>query len=211
MVHQQPIRVLIVEAFEIMRHGLRSILNNSNDIEVIGEASNVESALALCTSLQPDVILMDTNLADIQGLPAIQAICESQPHLQVIALVRPDKHQLMEAVMQSAAIGCLTKNVRAEELIHAIRLAAAGKPAMIWYPTHRYQPTGWLSKNLTKREQEVLKLLTRGLTNRQIAVQLEVSLFTIKNHVSKLLSKLGATSRTEAAILALQHGLVQMD
>lgn len=211
MSREQPIRVLVVEAFEIMRRGLRDILDNHSDIQVIGEAIDVESALDLCMSLYPDVILMDSDLPGLDGLSAVEVICKSQTTPRVIALVSPNNYSRIKAIMQSKAIGCLTKNVTAQELIRAVCLVASGKSVMIQYSIHNHRQMALLDEVLTQREREVLTLLTHGLTNRQISEQLEVSRFTVKNHVSKLLDKLGATSRTEAATLALQNQLVQMD
>lgn len=210
-IFREPTRVYVIEAFEIMRWGLRTILDSSDDIEVIGEATDVETAIPVCMHLHPDVVLLDTTLPRRESIQAIQAISDSQPDLPVLVLVCPDDQQLIEASMQSTAIGCLTKNISGQELIRAIHLARSGKSALIRYATRRRERIEPSYDELTQREQEILSLLVHGLTNRQIAERLEVSHFTIKNHVSNLLTKLGASSRTKAVTLALQQGLVQMD
>lgn len=210
MTREQPVGVLIVEAFDIMQRGLRDILDNSDNIKVIADATDIESALTLCRSLHFDVVLMDADLPDSDGLTAVQILCESQPHLPIIVLIHPDCYQLTDTIMQAGALGCLTKNVSAQELIRATRKVASGKPVIIQYSSRtdqQEQPPA----DLTEREKAVLSLLVHGLTNRQIAGRLEVSRYTVKNHISHLFSKLNVTSRTEAAMVALKHGIVQID
>lgn len=210
MIHGQPIRVLVIESSDIMKQGLKGILKNADGIQVIDEVPDVESVFTLCKSDNIDVILMDVDFLDSAGLSTIQALCECHPQLPIIVLIHPECYQLTDTIIQSGVLGCLTKNVTSQELIRAIRMVAFGKPVVIRYSARRSHSLQ-LRVALTQREKEVLSLLVRGLTNRQIAEELEVSRYTIKNHISKLFIKLDVTSRTEATMLTLKHNIIQID
>ena len=206
------IRVLIVDDHAVVRSGLTAFLLAFEDIELVGEAAGGKEAVRLSRQLQPDVVLMDMVMPGMNGAQATQAIREQSPQVQVVVLTSFPEEDLVEQAMQAGAIGYLLKDVTADELAGAIRAAYSGRPtlsleaaqALAHAATH---PTG-LGRNLTRREQEILPLLVDGLNNSQIAKRLKVSRSTVRFHVSNILSKLGVTSRTRAAALAVQHHLV---
>jgi NarL family two-component system response regulator LiaR len=206
------IRVLIVDDHAVVRSGLKAFLLAFDDIELVGEAAGGEEAVHLCAQLQPDVVLMDMVMPGMNGADATYAIREQCPQVQVIVLTSFPDEDLVERALAAGAISYLLKNVLGDELAEAIRAAYAGHrtlalevaQALAYVAIH---PSG-LGRNLTEREQEVLPLLVEGLNNSQIAGRLKVSRSTIRFHVSNILAKLGATSRTQAVALAVRHKLV---
>jgi NarL family two-component system response regulator LiaR len=203
---------MLVDDHAVVRSGLAAFLLAFDDLELVGEAGNGNEAVRMCVQAQPDVILMDLVMPGMDGAAATKAIRERCPRVQVIALTSFKEDDLVQGALQAGAIGYLLKNVSADELADAIRGAAAGRPtlapeaaqALIHATTH--PPT--LGHDLTEREREVLGLMVHGLSNPDIADQLVVSRSTVKFHVSSILSKLGAVSRSEAVALALQNKLV---
>jgi NarL family two-component system response regulator LiaR len=214
MTEQHPIRVLIVDDHTIVREGLALLLDTFSDLEMVGEACNGTQAIDYCAEYRPDILLMDLVMPGIDGVAAIRAIRQHHPGTKILALTSFDDEELIHAALEAGAIGYLMKNISAAELAEAIRAAYAGKPtlapeaaqALIHAATH---PPG-LGHDLTDREREVLKLLVKGESNVQIAEHLDVSPYTIRNHVSRIFSKLGVSSRTEAATLAIQHKIVDL-
>lgn len=206
------IRVLIVDDHALVRSGLRFFLLAFDDLELVGEAASGKEALELCTQLQPDVILMDLMMPEMNGATATRVVSERWPQMRVIALTNFQDVELVQAALQAGATGYLLKNVLAEDLADAIRSAHAGRPTLAPEATQALiqataQPST-LGQDLTAREWEVLGLLVDGLSNAEIAERLVVGLSTVKFHVSNILSKLDVTSRAEAVALALQHNLV---
>jgi NarL family two-component system response regulator LiaR len=203
---------MLVDDHAVVRSGLAAFLLAFDDLELVGEAGNGNEAVRMCLQAQPDVILMDLVMPGMDGAAATKAIRERCPRVQVIALTSFKEDDLVQGALQAGAIGYLLKNVSADELADAIRGAHAGRPtlapeaaqALIHATTH--PPT--LGHDLTEREREVLGLMVHGLSNPDIADQLVVSRSTVKFHVSSILSKLGAASRSEAVALALQNKLV---
>ncbi len=201
-------------AHAVVRSGLATFLMTCDDMELVGEAANGEQALKLCSQAKPDVVLMDLVMPGMDGATATRLIREKCPQIQVIALTSFKEQELVQGALQAGAIGYLLKDVTAEELANAIRAAFAGKPtlapeaAQVLIQATR-QPAEKIGFDLTEREREVLGLMVQGLNNNQIADRLVVSRSTAKFHVSSILSKLGADSRTEAVALALQHRLVK--
>jgi NarL family two-component system response regulator LiaR len=213
MTDSQYIRVLSVDDHELLRRGIRFSLLSFDDIELVGDAANGEEALLICEETSPNVVLMDMYLTgELDGIAAIRGIRERFPQVHVVALSSFFDHNLVQNAMQAGAIGYLVKGVSGEELAEAIRAAHAGLPVLgIEAVNALVQPAdseSWPGYDLTSREREVLALLVEGLSNAEIAAQLHVTVATVKYHVSNILSKLGATNRTEAAALARHHGLV---
>ena len=206
------IRVLLVDDHAVVRSGLSAFLLAYDDLELAGEASSGEGAIRRCQQLQPDVVLMDLVMPGMDGAAATRAIRQQFPQIQVIALTSFPEQDMVQASLQAGAIGYLLKNVSADELAKAIRAARAGRPtlapeaarALIQATTQPPRP----GHDLTAREREVLALMTEGLNNTEIAERLVVSRSTIKFHVSSILAKLGAGSRTEAVAMAVQNDLV---
>ena len=207
-----PIRVMLVDDHTMVRRGLATILKVFDDLELAGEAANGEDAIRLCTQVLPDVVLMDMVMPDMDGVTATRAIRQQFPELQVIALTSFKDRGLVQEALQAGAIGYLLKDVSADALAQAIRAAHAGRAtlspeaAQALVQAAAQPPTP--GHDLTERERDVLILMVEGLNNTQIADRLVVSPSTIKSHVSHILAKLGVASRTEAAALAVRHGLV---
>jgi NarL family two-component system response regulator LiaR len=203
---------MLVDDHVVVRSGLSAFLMAFDDLKLVGEAGNGEEGVRLCRQIQPDVVLMDLVMPGMDGITATKAIRESCPKTQVIALTSFAEDERVQAVLKAGAIGYLLKNVSAQDLVAAIRNAAAGQPtlsseaarALMHASTHPRPP----GPGLTEREREVLALMTKGLNNAQIAEQLVVSLSTTKFHVSNILTKLGVTSRAEAVALAVRNRIV---
>ncbi len=213
MSESHPIRVLLVDDHAVVRSGLSAFLMVYDDLELVGEASSGEEAVRLSEKLRPDVVLMDLVMPGMDGAAATRAIREKLPQTQVIALTSFKEQDLVQGVLQAGAIGYLLKNVGADQLAEAIRGAHAGRPTLapeaaqvLIRATTQPQTPGY---DLTDREKEILALMVDGLNNTQIADRLVVSRSTVKFHVSNILSKLGASSRTEAVAIALQHKLIR--
>jgi two-component system, NarL family, response regulator LiaR len=207
-----PIRLLIVDDHAIVRQGLRAIIRVTADLELVGEADNGRTAADLAATLKPDVVLMDLVMPELDGVKAIAQIKQQQPAIRIIALTTFAEADLVLGAVQAGADGYLLKDVDVEELTRAIRTVHNGQPYLHPEATrHLLQATAHpdlAPDRLTSREQEVLALVARGLTNRQIADSLAISEKTVSVHVSNMLSKLGLASRTQAALYAVRIGLI---
>jgi two-component system, NarL family, response regulator LiaR len=204
--------VLIVDDQPVVRSGLGAFLAAFADLELVGEAGNGEQALRICAELRPDVVLMDLIMPVMDGVEAIAQLASLHPEIQVLALSSFSDDDLVRRAMQAGAVGYLLKNVSHIALAEAIRSAHAGRATLApeaaqaliratrqpWAPGH----------DLTPREREVLGLMVQGLSNMEIAVRLYIGEATVKTHVSHIIAKLDAASRTEAVALAIRHGLV---
>ena len=208
----KPIRVMLVDDHTMVRRGLATFLRAFDDLELAGEAESGETAIQLCAKLQPDVILMDMVMPDMNGAAATRAIRQQFPAVQVLALTSFKEEELVKSALEAGAIGYLLKDVSADDLVKAIRGAHAGRAtlspeaAQVLVDAAGQPPAP--GSNLTERERVVLALMVEGLNNTQIAGRLVVSPSTIKSHVSNILSKLGVASRTEAVTLALRNRIV---
>ncbi len=208
----QPIGVMLVDDHRMVRDGLKVFLSIYPDIAVIDEAADGEQAFARCQAHPPDVILMDIAMPHMDGLTATAQIRAAFPQVQVIALTSFPEEELVKRVIQAGAIGYLLKDVQADQLAEAIRAAAHGRATLTASAAYALvqlitEPPA-LGHDLTQREREVLALVVEGKTNNEIAAQLAISRGTVRLHVSHILTKLGATNRTEAAMLAMQHKLL---
>ncbi len=208
-----PIRVLIVDDHTMVRNGLTSFLKNEPEFELVGEARDGREAIECCGALKPDVILMDLVMPELGGVAATRAIHQRWPQVRVIALTSFQEKELVQDALQAGAIGYLLKNVSGDELAEAIRQAHGGRPTLAPEAVQALiQPPAEPATNtveLTRREQEVLALLAKGMSNPEIAERLVISRATVKVHVSSILSKLGVANRAEAISLAIQNKLVR--
>ncbi len=207
-----PIRVMLVDDHIMVRKGLATFLKIYDDLQLVGEAENGAAAIKLCGEIQPDVVLMDMVMPDMDGAAVTRVIRGQFPRVQVIVLTSFKEGDLIKKALEAGAIGYLLKDVSADELAKAIRSANAGRAtlspeaAQSLVETANLPPAPGL--DLTERERDVLALMIEGLSNTQIAGRLTVSPSTIKSHVSNILSKLGVASRTEAVTLALRNHII---
>lgn len=203
---------MIVDDHAVVRSGLSAFLLAFDDLEHVGYATGGADAVSKCISLRPDVVLMDLVMPDVDGAEATRRIKEACPEVQVIALTSYKEDDLVQGALKAGALSYLLKNVSADELAGAIRAAYAGRrtlapeaaEVLIKAATESPEEDG-----LTRRELEILELMVTGESNSDIAEKLFVSRSTIKFHVSNILMKLGAATRTEAVAIALQRKLVQ--
>lgn len=208
-----PIRVLIVDDHEIVREGLETLLSEEAGVSVAGQAANGAEALALAAELQPDVILMDLVMPELDGIEATRRIRSAGLASQILVLTSFADDQKVREAIEAGAIGYLLKDVLKADLLRAIQAAAQGKPtlhpeAQSYLMRQVSAPAAVLSKsNLTERELDVLRLIASGHSNKEIAVTLHLTEGTIKGYVSAILAKLGVADRTQAALYAVKHGL----
>jgi NarL family two-component system response regulator LiaR len=210
----QTIRVMLVDDHNVVRSGLATFLRAYEDLELVGQAGNGVEAVNLCHRTQPDVILMDLMMPEMDGIAATRAILADYPKIKIIAMTSFEEEELVQGVLAAGAISYLLKNVTSDDLAAAIRAASVGKStlspeaakALIQATRPTEQP--WLE--LTEREKEVLNLVVQGQSNQQIAQALVISIATVKAHVSAILSKLQVSSRAEAIAYAIKHKVVTL-
>ena len=211
---QRSIRLLLVDDHTVVRRGLRMVLSLERDLEVVGEAADGREALEQVAQLQPDVVLMDLLMPVMTGVEAIRAIKRDSPEVEVVALTSVLEDKLVVEAIEAGATGYLLKDTGPDVLVAAIRAAHRGEVHLDPKAKKRLVRevrTPEMRESLTARETEILRLVAKGMANREIAERLEVSEVTVKTHVSSILSKLGLQSRTQAALFALKEGLVGLD
>jgi two-component system, NarL family, response regulator LiaR len=205
------IRVLVVDDHSVVRQGLRMFLALDPEFEIVGEAANGAVAVSQARQLQPDVVLMDLLMPVMDGIQATAQIRRELPDTEVIALTSVLEDTAVIGAVRAGAIGYMLKDAGAEELCRAIRLAAAGQVELTPRAAERLMRelrAPEKPETLTERETEVLRLLARGRSNKEIARALTIGEKTVKTHVSSILAKLGLASRTQAALYAVRIGLV---
>jgi DNA-binding NarL/FixJ family response regulator len=205
------IRVLLVDDHSVVRQGLRMFLDLDPELEVIGEAGNGLEGVRLARELQPDVVLMDMLMPVMDGITAIGLIRQELPDVEVIALTSVLDDSSVFGAVRAGAIGYLLKDTEADELNRAIKAAAAGQVQLSPAAAARLVREVRTPENpetLTDRENDVLKLIARGMSNKEIARELGIGEKTVKTHVSNILGKMGVLSRTQAALQAVRMGLV---
>ncbi|HMQ52146.1 MAG TPA: response regulator transcription factor [Anaerolineae bacterium] len=214
MKEDPKIRLMIVDDHTVIRSGLRLFLLAFNDIELVAEAESGTQALELCQKLEPDVVLMDLVMPGMDGVAATAAIRQNHPNTQVIALTSFPEEKMVEEVLAAGAISYLLKNVSATDLARTIREAYVGHSVLAPEASRslanhdRQEDDDATNTALTKREQEILNLMTKGFSNVEIGEQLFISRSTAKFHVSNILAKLNATTRAEAVAIAIRQRLV---
>jgi two-component system, NarL family, response regulator LiaR len=205
------ISVLITDDHKVVRQGLKMVLDLDPEIEVVGEAENGEEAARLARWLEPDVVVMDLVMPVMDGVEATRVIRRELPDTQVVALTSVLEDASVTGAVRAGAIGYLLKNTGSDELCRAIKAAAEGQVQLAPEAAARLMREVGAPKDpqaLTERETDVLKLIARGMANRQIARSLYIGEKTVKTHVSNILLKLGVNSRTQAALYAARTGLV---
>ena len=209
---KQILRVLLVDDHQVVRMGLRFVLEDVPGVKLVGEAGNADEAIAQCRLLQPDVVIMDIKMPDKNGIVACREIMAKWPQMKVIMLTSfVDDHLIVEAI-QAGAVGYVLKGVSTDELLRALNAVRDGEALLDPAITQRVL-TFMRDKNpkidpfaeLTKKERVVLSFVAKGKTNREIASELVISEKTVRNNVSIILSKLDVANRIEAAMFAIEH------
>lgn len=210
----RTIRVLLVDDHTVVRQGLRMVMSLEDDLEVVGEAANGREAVAAVASLTPEVVLMDLLMPVMNGVEAIRAIKADRPEVEVVALTSVLEDRMVVDAVEAGAAGYLLKETGPDALFEAIRAASRGEVRLDPRAQKRLLRevrTPTMRESLTPRETDTLRLVAKGLANKEIAAELGVSEVTIKTHVSSVLSKLDLQSRTQAALFALKEGLTGLD
>lgn len=216
------IRVLLVDDQPLVRSGLRTLMEEEPDLDVVGEAGNGADAIRLARELRPDVGVMDIRMPGIDGIAATAAITAASGPTRILVLTTFDEDEHVYGALRAGAAGFLVKDAALEEIIAAVRVIAAGDGLLAPGVTRRLiaefarrpspygKPPPRLLAGVTPREREVLTLIGRGLTNGEIAAELTISAATAKAHVARLLTKLGARDRVQLVIIAYETGLVAL-
>lgn len=212
------LRVVIVDDQELFREGLRTVLSMHAGIKVVGEACDGQEALRLCASLHPDVLLMDLKMPVLDGIATTRRIRAAYPASKVVALTTFDDDELLFEALRAGAVGYLLKDARCEQVVEAIRAAARGdtflQPSLVRKVVTEFTrlaarpaPSAG-SSLLSERELDVLRLIARGASNKDIANALALAEGTVKNHVTNVLAKLKVVDRTQAALRARDLGIL---
>ena len=210
------IKVLLAEDHVVVREGTRELIQHEDDMEVVGEAGDGEEAVALAPQTKPNVIIMDVNMPKLNGIEATKQIKAIMPSVAILVLTAYDNDQYVSALLEAGAAGYLLKNIKGRELIDAVRAVNAGEsvlhPKIARKVLNRFATSGTKTEGepvvniLSERELEVLKLAAKGLSNRDIAEQLFLSIRTVQAHLGNIFNKLDVGSRTEAILYGLKKG-----
>jgi two-component system, NarL family, response regulator NreC len=213
------IRLLLVDDHQVVRSGLRMLLSNESDVEIVGEAGTAHDAMDAVDSLLPDVVLMDIGLPDLSGIDATRAIKSAHPEVAVVALTIHEDEEYFFKMLEAGAGGYVPKRAAPEELLTAIRAAAAGEVYL--YPSlakllvkdyliqEHTSEAGKVLDGLTEREQEVLRYLAEGVANDGIAEALVISVKTVARHRENIMQKLKLHSRSELVRYAIRKGIIK--
>ncbi len=219
----ERIRVLIADDHRVVREGLSAILKTKENIEVIGEAQDGQEAVEKARSLLPDVILMDVSMPKMSGVEATRVIKRELPHIGVVALTMYEEQQYIFDLVRAGATGYLLKDTDSSQIVKAIQSIYRGESLI--HPSvaskilaefsllaqKKGKKPSWVEHDLTEREITVLRLVADGKTNKEIANALDLSEKTVKNHVRNIFHKLHVYDRTQAAILAIRKGLIELE
>ena len=214
------IRVLIADDHAIVREGTRRVLESERDIEVVGEASDGEEAVSQATKLQPDVAIIDIAMPNLNGIEATRQIKALLPATAVLILTAYDNDQYIFSLLEAGAAGYLLKNVHGSELVEAVRSVHSGEsvlsPVVARKVLHRFvpsteEPKGGAPEMLSQRELEVLKWAAKGMSNKDVAEELCLSVRTIQSHLAHIFDKLQVGSRTEAILHGLKEGWFSLE
>ncbi len=213
-----PIRVLIADDHAILRKGIRALLSTEPDIELVGEAGNGVEALAQAEALQPDVILMDLVMPEMDGIEATRQVTATQQGVRVLVLTSFAADDKVFPAIKAGALGYILKDTGPDDLVQAIRQVHRGEPTLepeiarkVLFELAQPPKQPPTPDPLTAREMDVLRLLAQGKTNREIAEDLVLAELTVRSHVSNILGKLHLANRTQAALYALKEGLATLD
>ncbi len=213
MTNATTIRILLVDDHPVVRAGLVGLLSSQPDFEVAGEASNGQEALDLLERLEPHVVLMDLRMPQMDGVSAIRQIRARFSGVQVLVLTTYDTDSEIVRAIEAGATGYLLKDVPREELFRAVRLCARGEAVLSPPVAARLlgRMRGPTEENLSVRELEVLALVARGLSNKEVARKLKISEATVKTHLLHAFGKLGVDDRTAAVTVALEKGILRLE
>jgi NarL family two-component system response regulator LiaR len=214
-------RIILVDDHPLLREALRNVLEKQHDFEVIAEASDGEEAVKLATKLIPDVVIMDISMPKLSGLEATRQIKAKRPTITILVLTVHSDNEHILSILQAGAGGYLTKSVYGAEVVNAVRALVHGETVLS--PSVSQQIIKYASQHITKplsldtgdkltnRELEILRLVAKGISNKDIALRLGLSLRTVKGYLVDLFLKLNVASRTEAAIVSLRKGILTLN
>jgi NarL family two-component system response regulator LiaR len=214
-------RIMLADDHPLLRKALRNVLEKQPDFEVIAEASDGEEAVKFATKLIPDVVIMDISMPKLNGLEATRQIKTSCPTIAILVLTVHDDNEHILSILQAGAGGYLTKSVYGDEVIHAVRALVTGETVLS--PSVSRQILKYAFQHITKplsldagdritaREMEILRLAAKGISNKDIAIRLDLSLRTVKSYLADLFLKLNVASRTEAVVVGLRKGILTFD
>ena len=209
------IRVVIADDHNIVRKGIRELLTDEDDIEVVGEARNGQEAVDLATALRPDVVLMDIAMPVLTGVEATRQLRVAAPSVRILVLTAYEDDPYINELFDARAAGYILRTAESREIVRAVRSTAAGQsaidPAIAPRLLARLSRPAAGSDTLTERELEVLRRAAHGLTNKQIGAELQISDRTVQNHLANIYAKLAVASRTEAVTSALQRQLIKLN